>query len=470
MGAEPWIALFSWVGWSGAAHAWAPNGSSWAWQRQALEDPILLSADTFPPEEVGQDALQQAVDAAMQTWNEAGYALSLRQELALRAPTQDADGQFNLFHGEADDMGSALAYTAIWSYADGMAFDCDILFLDADDDGDIVWSALAGETPEGSWDVQSVALHELGHCIGLAHSEDAEAIMYAHYTGSRELGEDDLTGLGALFEPACADEDGDGSTACDGDCDDQDGLVSPRAEELCNGVDDNCNGAIDEIEGLTVTLGSDSEDADWSEQSVGNGFRIVADTTLRGLSQRWEGPAGARLVWSVSRLEVDGSWSLVASARGEAEAGEWQHSPSLDLPLEADQTYAVVLGAFETGVTMYYQKRPNLDAVGPLAPLGSLYGRAIGDSLGEPDDRYLVYQELTLTEPEDEDAICTDALPETGEPLDSGADEDSGAGEDGGLEKATGCGCSSPPDQPAAWLWIGALTLLWRRRSARLQA
>jgi hypothetical protein len=40
-----------------------------------------------------------------------------------------------------------------------------------------------------------------------------------------------------------ADEDGVGQ---DWDCDDNDPTVSPLVEELCNGVDDNCNGRIDE--------------------------------------------------------------------------------------------------------------------------------------------------------------------------------------------------------------------------------
>jgi MYXO-CTERM domain-containing protein len=35
-------------------------------------------------------------------------------------------------------------------------------------------------------------------------------------------------------------------TAADGDCDDEDGWVSPTAAELCDGVDNNCDGQTDE--------------------------------------------------------------------------------------------------------------------------------------------------------------------------------------------------------------------------------
>ncbi|HEV8375103.1 MAG TPA: MopE-related protein, partial [Candidatus Polarisedimenticolia bacterium] len=42
------------------------------------------------------------------------------------------------------------------------------------------------------------------------------------------------------------DQDGDGFTGCGGDCEDADPSVHPGAMEVCNGVDDNCDGAVDE--------------------------------------------------------------------------------------------------------------------------------------------------------------------------------------------------------------------------------
>ncbi|MBX7052489.1 MAG: putative metal-binding motif-containing protein, partial [Flavobacteriales bacterium] len=48
----------------------------------------------------------------------------------------------------------------------------------------------------------------------------------------------------------CYDNDVDGFTNCDGDCDDFDDAVYPGATEICNNIDDDCNGIIDD--GFTV--------------------------------------------------------------------------------------------------------------------------------------------------------------------------------------------------------------------------
>src|SRR5262249_26263025 len=67
------------------------------------------------------------------------------------------------------------------------------------------------------------------------------------------------TGCVILFKDADADGYGvDGDTKClcapqglytakvGGDCDDFDPTINPGAVEMCNGIDDNCNGMIDE--------------------------------------------------------------------------------------------------------------------------------------------------------------------------------------------------------------------------------
>ena len=58
-----------------------------------------------------------------------------------------------------------------------------------------------------------------------------------------------------------SDDDGDGVTEEGGDCDDHDPLRSPQSAELANGRDDNCNGRIDE-----GTAWSDDDGDGWTER------------------------------------------------------------------------------------------------------------------------------------------------------------------------------------------------------------
>ena len=57
--------------------------------------------------------------------------------------------------------------------------------------------------------------------------------------------------------PAPIDDDGDGYSVEDGDCDDNDGGISPNAVEICDGIDNNCDGVIDED--VTTTYYADTD-------------------------------------------------------------------------------------------------------------------------------------------------------------------------------------------------------------------
>jgi hypothetical protein len=66
----------------------------------------------------------------------------------------------------------------------------------------------------------------------------------------------DETGVPATDSDAPTDKDGDGSPEGE-DCDDDDAAVNPDATELCDGLDNNCDGSIDE--GVTTTIFIDAD-------------------------------------------------------------------------------------------------------------------------------------------------------------------------------------------------------------------
>ena len=61
------------------------------------------------------------------------------------------------------------------------------------------WSTGCVAQP-GTFDLESVYLHENGHVAGLGHSTDVNAVMYPSYQTARcALAQDDVNGIAALY-------------------------------------------------------------------------------------------------------------------------------------------------------------------------------------------------------------------------------------------------------------------------------
>jgi len=62
-----------------------------------------------------------------------------------------------------------------------------------------------GEPTASEYDLTSVVTHEAGHFLGMAHSEQAQAVMYATYdkgrSSARELFGDDVRGICSIYRP-----------------------------------------------------------------------------------------------------------------------------------------------------------------------------------------------------------------------------------------------------------------------------
>jgi hypothetical protein len=72
--------------------------------------------------------------------------------------------------------------------------------------GDIVMNSTSVWSINGTYDVMTVAVHELGHALGLGHSALTSAVMYTTYTGIKQaMTTDDISGIQAVYGTRPAD-------------------------------------------------------------------------------------------------------------------------------------------------------------------------------------------------------------------------------------------------------------------------
>jgi hypothetical protein len=66
--------------------------------------------------------------------------------------------------------------------------------------GDIVFNSNIAWKINASYDLETVALHEFGHALGLDHSALSTAVMYAYYNGVKQsLTSDDIAGIQSIY-------------------------------------------------------------------------------------------------------------------------------------------------------------------------------------------------------------------------------------------------------------------------------
>ncbi len=116
--------------------------------------------------------------------------------------TEKANANLIVFRDDAwpHDDDSVLALTTVtYSMSSGEIYDADMEVNTAD-------HHFTTDDKAPDIDLLSVATHEAGHFLGLAHSSDSEATMFAAYApgtvGQRTLGADDMAGICAAYSPS----------------------------------------------------------------------------------------------------------------------------------------------------------------------------------------------------------------------------------------------------------------------------
>ena len=185
---------------------------------------------------------------------------------------------------------------------------------------------------------------------------------------------DDLDAAVNLF----TDADGDGSFACD-DCDDNDATVTPgTGVEVCDGLDNDCDGA-GLVAGPFGATGTSSF-GPLTNQSRGGIFLANRDTSLIALGYTADVPVGEVLTFGLYEgASQTGPWTLLTTATHTSTVTGLvdRESTAISQPIVEGTYYA--LGAFWTANVAYgYASPSQLPQVGPDVTITN----GIGSSLG----------------------------------------------------------------------------------------
>ena len=166
------------------------------------------------------------------------------------------------------------------------------------------------------------------------------------------------------------DEDSDGFLICDGDCDDGDAALNPGAAEVCDGLDNDCDG-----EGIvtTETPPPATQSLAGGQMLVGNLLQTTSGGVLTSFNVEAAVPTGDPISFLVYEADQPaGPFDLVDSAVGLSSASSttWHESPSFSVELAAGRYYAVAMHVFGA-VTVGWNDAASL-------PLPQSFGGTLG--------------------------------------------------------------------------------------------
>jgi len=218
----PLIAALTGLLWAAESAAFVLLGDDWTYQADPITELFELDVVSFPAA-TGTDAeIEDAYISSLDRWSTEAEADMVYLYGGTTLNNSWANDGDNI--GQSDPLvgGTTLAIAQYWIAAGDHIQDCDIQFYEENGLGTIDWSADPIGAGINELDFERTATHELGHCIGLGHSLDASAIMFAFATfgtdaADRALDQDDKDGAQAIygFKPLPSDLEVTGFTATD---------------------------------------------------------------------------------------------------------------------------------------------------------------------------------------------------------------------------------------------------------------
>lgn len=302
--------------------------------------------------DLGVSEQRTAIRRAFATWEATGV-VSFR-EVANQAEAVIVVNFHTRSHGDNapfDGAGNVLAH-AFFPGVCGGDFDGDVHF-----DDDEEW--VLGSPDAGQFDLETVALHEIGHAIGLDHSTVSGSVMEATYAGERrQLQSDDLAGVRALYEA----NDGGGP-------DDPDEPDEPLQVALSENPF-RCDGGLRTL-GVLSNATAGERVSFWSPE-LGTLTPGTADDAGR-VQLRWTCSPGTNAIWRVDAVGVSSGRQTSFQVQGVSDQDDGGGPGQPDNPVvqlsrggaaPAGFWYSVTLSGFSPGAQVTVTCRDSVDPGG----------------------------------------------------------------------------------------------------------
>lgn len=244
------------------------------WRRDQF--PISLQLDQNGSPNLPLASVQSAITNSINTWNSVNCSIA-RLQLSgvipnLTAPAHDGKNVIKFLQTGAEWRWSELIFAltvVTTNLRTGQILDADLVFNN--------WRFKWGvQGNPGEADLQATATHEIGHILGLDHSTDPAAAMYARAnigeTGKRNLSNDDLRGICDLYPDQPCDEGkmiGSDTVCYNGRVT----TVCPRYHQLCKDCSQHSHDGCEGDFNLCLNLNSEMRCGwDCSSRSCPSGY------------------------------------------------------------------------------------------------------------------------------------------------------------------------------------------------------